>query len=160
MVDLEEIRGASLLAGLSRDDVLAIGELGELIEVAEGHYLFRLGDVANTFFILQRGRIELTLPLLVRGEETEVVVEELGVGDSLAWSALIAPHSMTMSARAIAPCRLIALARADLERLFAEQPALGRTFMANLAGLVGRRLRVSQAMWVGELQEHVSRQYG
>jgi CRP/FNR family transcriptional regulator len=160
MIDLKQVQHARVLAGLTPEERATLGQIAQTTELKKGDHAFHLGDEADTLFIIERGLIQLTLPLQVRSKETEVVTEELSGGDSLAWSALIRPHTLTMNARAMSPCKLIALARSDLQELFAREPTLGWKFMTNLAGLVSRRLRVSQAMWASELQEHVIKQYG
>lgn len=160
MNNLDSIRHANVLKGLSADARTALAGVAGERNLAKGEYLFHLGDAADTLFVIQRGLVQLTMPLQVRGNEKEIVTEELSNGDCLAWSALIAPHTLTMSARATTPSKLVGFPRDRLLELFEQSPALGYRLMANLAGVVGRRLHVTKAMWVRELQDHVSKQYG
>lgn len=160
MINLDAIKHAGVLRGLTDDQRAELATICEARDVGKAEYAFHLGDDADTLYIIQRGLIQLTMPLQVRGAEKEIVTEELSNGDCLAWSALIEPHTLTMSARATTPTKLFGFPRERLLQLFDERPTLGYRLLANLAGVVGRRLHVTKAMWVRELQDHVAKQYG
>jgi CRP-like cAMP-binding protein len=148
-----------LLAGLPQEDANQILALGDRIILASGSELFSLGEQADRLFLVQRGRIKLTLPMQIRGKEENVLVEEINHGQTVGWSALIPPHRFTLKATALLDSELIALSRDTLCTYFAEHPLAESTVRLNLAVIVGHRLQLFQAMWLREMQRIVELQY-
>ena len=146
-----------LLKGLQPDDLEAILALGSPRTLAEGEVLFELGDEADAVFLVQRGRVTLTLPLRVEGEHQDVMVEERLEGQLLGWSGLVPPHRFTLQSRAPVETELLVLPRQELLSLFSQQPEVGYTVLSNLARIVGQRLQVFQTMWLREMQRVVER---
>ncbi|HEY3355047.1 MAG TPA: cyclic nucleotide-binding domain-containing protein [Polyangia bacterium] len=149
-----------LTRGLSAAHAEALLGLGERVAVASGAPLFALGADADRLYLVERGRIALTLPITVRGADQDIFVEEKAAGETVGWSALVPPHRFTLSARAIAEAELLALPRAPLLALLAAEPALGFAVMSNMAAVIGRRLLKLQTMWVREVQRVVDARFG
>ena len=104
-----------LLAGLSPKEARQVLDLGTPLIVPSGQSLFELGDNANRLFLVERGRIKLTLPMTVRGREEHVFVEERSPGQTVGWSALIPPYCFTLTATAsLHEAEVIALPREHL----------------------------------------------
>lgn len=127
--------------------------------VASGQPLFRLGAPADRLFIVERGRIALRLPIQVAGRREEVVLEELGPGQTVGWSALIPPHRFTLEAVASVDAEVLALLRDDLAAHFQASPEVGYAVTQNVASVVGQRLGIMQAMWLREIQRMVQLRY-
>jgi len=144
-----------LLAGLAEDAAAGIVALGSRVSLAAGAVLFNLGDTADSLFLIERGRIALSMPMQVRGREEDLLVEERLPGQGLGWSALIPPHRFTLKATAPLETELLALPRSALLDYFAARPAVGYAVTRNLAAVVGQRLQVFQAMWLREMQRVV-----
>ena len=144
-----------LLKDLAPEQVQQVLALGTAVTVPSGAALFRLGDPAERLFLITRGRITLTLPMRISGQEQPVVVEERNSGQVVGWSALIPPYKFTLAATAPLETEVIALPRESLHRYFAENPAVGCKIALNLAVVVGHRLQLFQAMWLREMQRTV-----
>lgn len=151
--------GAELFVGLSGEQRRAVAHLARETKAFPGQALFRLGGQANAFYVVQRGSVELTFPLVVMGEHKETRFQTLEPGRTLAWSALVAPHRLTMSARATTAVDLLEFDRARIEQLFRDDPDIGRVVMSNLACVVGARFHELLALWVREVQRNVSQTY-
>jgi CRP-like cAMP-binding protein len=156
---LECINEAELFAGLSDAERVSVAALAHERKLAAGEVVFRLGERADTFYVIRRGRVELTFPLQVRGESKEARFQSLEPRRTLAWSALVPPHRVTMSARGTTDVELLAFDRDSLLELFAAQPAIGHVVMANLAGVIASRLHELLALWVREVQRNVAHTY-
>jgi len=145
-----------LLNGVSSSEAEQFLELGTRMIVPRGTSLFQLGDPADRLFLIEDGRIRLTLPMQVRGREEEVLVEERTPGQALGWSALIPPYGFTLTATA-APqdAQVIALPREALLKYFATNPATGYKIALNLAVVIGHRLQLFQTMWLREMERTV-----
>lgn len=144
-----------LLAGLSHDESQALLALGERISLSSGQSLFRMGDEASTLYVVERGRIALTLPMQVLGREEDVLVEERSPGQTVGWSALIPPYRFTLNATAPLETEVVAFTRSALLEHFAAWPIVGYIVTRNVASVIGQRLQVFQAMWLREMQRLV-----
>ena len=144
-----------LLRGLSSAEADQVLALGEKITVPSGGSLFRLGDPADHLYLTQRGRIRLTLPMMVRGREEDILVEEKSPGEMVGWSAFVPPYRFTLSAIAPLETEVLALSREALSAFCDSSPAVGYKIGMNLANLVGQRLQLVQAMWMREMQRTV-----
>ncbi len=144
-----------LLAHLPPDQAERIMALGTRIIVPSGTELFGLGAPATRIFVIERGRIRLTLPMQVRGAQEDVLVEERSPGQTVGWSALIPPYRFTLKATAPLDTDVIAFSREDLNRFLAANPETGYAVALNLAAVIGQRLQLFQAMWLREMQRVV-----
>jgi CRP-like cAMP-binding protein len=156
---LETLDSAEVLAGLAPEHLRPLAALARERRAAAGQVLFRLGEQAEEFFVIGRGSVDLTFPLLVMGETRETRFQSLGPGRMLAWSALVPPHRLTMGARAATDVELLALDRHRVAELLREQPVIGHVVMANLASVVAARLHELLALWVREVQRNVAQTY-
>ena len=145
-----------LLRGLPDDEASQVMALGSRVSLPSGGELFRLGAAADCVYVVERGRIALTLPIQVGGREEDVLVEERVVGQTVGWSGLIPPHRFTLRATAPLETEVVALPRAALLEFFTAHPAAGYLVTRNLAAVVGQRLQVFQAMWLREMQRVVA----
>lgn len=159
MTMLETLRDGELFAGLSEEGCRAVEGLAQRRSHAAGEVLFRAGDPADELYVIRRGRVELTFPLVVLGETRETRFQSLEPGRTLAWSALVPPHRMTMSARASTDVELLVLERARLLDELGRRPDVGHAVMGNLSRVVAARLHEVVALWVREVQRDVSRTY-
>lgn len=153
------LEGSDLVVGLDGAQRAALNALVVPREVAAGEVVFRLGEEASDVFVVLEGTVELTFPLHLLGESRDVCFHTLRAGRTLAWSALVPPHRLTMGARTTAPVRLAALPRAALLELVQQQPALGARLVTNLLHVVATRLTEAQALWVREVQRNVAQIY-
>ena len=149
---LEELSQAELFQGLSTDGVGRLLAIGRRRRLDAGQYLFLLGDSAEHLFVVVKGKVDLCLPVALRGVVKDVSVESLGPGKFLGWSAVVQPYRFTLSARAVEPSEVIGFPRAELLEVFASAPETGYRFFTKLSELVGIRLHTFQALWVRELQ--------
>ncbi len=150
------IAQTDLFAGLDERESAAVASIGRVRVARAGSSLFRVGDVAESVYVVKEGRVDVTVPLVVSGEPREVRYESLGPGDTLGWPALIPPHGFAENARASTPVVLLAFGREQLLQLMAAQPRISLTLVANLARALGRRLVQTQALWVRQMQREVN----
>lgn len=144
-----------LLNGLSIAEANQVLSLGSRITVPSGGALFRLGDTADRLFLIERGRIRLTFPMLVRGQEEDIFFDEKSPGETVGWSAVVPPYHFTLSATAPLETEVIALPRETLREFCESTPAIGAKIGLNLAILIGQRLQLVQAMWMREVERTI-----
>jgi CRP-like cAMP-binding protein len=151
---------SELFDGLPRQEADLVMALGVASVVPSGSVLFNLGDRADRIFIIERGRVALTLPIQVLDHSEDVLLEERVPGQAVGWSALIPPHHFTLKGVAVFETELLAFSRQALSDHFAAHPATGHAVMCNVAATIGQRLQVVQAMWLREMQRVVATRLG
>jgi len=144
-----------LLAGLNHDEATELLALGSRVSLSSGEVLFRMGSEAGSLYLVERGRIALTLPMQVAGREEDVLVEERSPGQTVGWSALIPPYRFTLNATAPLETEVLAFTRSSLLDHFGRWPVIGYIVTRNVASVIGQRLQVFQAMWLREVQRLV-----
>ncbi|MFD1333716.1 Crp/Fnr family transcriptional regulator, partial [Methylopila musalis] len=128
------IGGLDLFAGASPEDVAALASAARPRRFAAGATLFQRGDPGREMFIVTDGRIRLSV-LSVEGKELSLRHAEAGalIGEMAALDG----GARSADATAVTDAGALALARADMDRLIAERPALARAVIRFLC----RRLR-------------------
>lgn len=154
-----DVTASSLFRGLTVAECDPFVALASARTVPKGAYLFRLGDTAESLFVVRSGVVELTMPLAMQSGDREVVVEEARAGDTVAWSALVEPFRCTMSARAGTDVELLVFPPRALEAAIAVHADAGVRVLTNLAKVIARRLQVTHAMWTREVQRVVIETY-
>jgi CRP-like cAMP-binding protein len=146
------LKQGALFEGLSEEGRRRLSAIAKRRSLQTGEYVFQLGDSADDFYVLVGGKVDLCLPMPLRGIVKDVSVESVGVGHALGWSALVKPYQFTLSARATEPSEVLGFARRELLDLFEAEPGIGYALFTKIAETVGTRLHTFQALWVRELQ--------
>jgi CRP/FNR family transcriptional regulator, cyclic AMP receptor protein len=157
---LDALVRSTLFRGVSAAQCEAFLPLVRECRAERDDYLFRLGEPAEALFIIRHGTVHLTMPLAMHGTVREVVVQEAGDGDTIAWSAFIEPFRFTMSARAGTDVDLLGLSTRELQSALEAHPEAGVRIVTNLARVIARRLQLMHTMWTRELQRAVNETFG
>jgi CRP-like cAMP-binding protein len=142
----------ALFEGFDDEGMKRLCDIATRRTVDTDKYLFLLGDNADQFFVLTKGKVDLCFPMPIGGVVKDVAVESVGIGQALGWSALVKPYRFTLSARATRPSEVVGFSRRDLLDLFEARPATGCAFFTKISEIVGLRLLTFQALWMRELQ--------
>lgn len=152
MLSVDALNQTALFVGISPEAVAELWSLGSDSNHQAGELLFERGGEARDVLVLESGAAELFFPLPVLGVTKDVIVERVGPGDVLAWSALISPFSLTLSGRCTEACVVRRFVRRDMKNLLEAHPRVGYTLMENLAAVVASRLEHFQNLWIREIQ--------
>ncbi len=106
-----------------------------------GHYIFREGEIANTFYILREGCVALEIFAPGRGP---VTLETLGEGEILGWSWLIPPYQRHFSARAVEMTRAFGLDAVCLRNKCEQDHDLGYELLKRFSTLIVDRLHATR----------------
>ncbi len=145
-----------LFAGLTAADLEKLEQASTRVKVARGTRIFNLGEEATSLLLIIDGVVGLTLPIVVHGESHEVTLDEKSAGSFIAWSALVPPHKLTLSAVAGADVTLARFDGADMRRLMEDDVDLRCRILANLAHLIGSRVATLEALLIRNIQRQVS----
>ena len=147
------VKGAyQLLAGLSPEQAQRVVDLGEVISLGPETQFITLGERAKNLYLIRSGRIALSKPISLRGEERDILLEEKDPGNTVGWSAFVPPYLFTLNARAVVDTELIVISGAALRELSHHDPQIGAKVSSNVAEMIGRRLLTVQTMWVRAMQ--------
>jgi CRP-like cAMP-binding protein len=105
----------------------------EVIAVAAGKYIFRIGEAAKVMYVIIEGEVDLMLG--------DTVVETAREGAFIGEMALIDDEPRSASARARSNCRVFPIDEARFQSLVKETPFFALQVMKTLA----RRLRKMDA---------------
>ncbi len=143
MIPIQLLRQVCIFEGLTDSQLEKISSLcREEIHVA-GALVCREGDPAEQFYILREGKVALEMGVRLWPEHKirEMTIETLNSGEPFALSALAESAVLTMSARAVDRCRVLALDGADLQHLMDIDHHMGHQIGQGLANLIASRLR-------------------
>lgn len=137
MISLQELKHYRHFAGFSTRNLNDIALISHKKTFQKGDRLFREGNTATHLMFLKSGEINIVYRL---GDDREVVADTLVPGDTLAWSAVLAPHRLTASGVGNKDGSLILIEAEGLRKLCDENTDLGYSLMREIAGTLRSRL--------------------
>ena len=129
------------LTGLMPEHLRALVDNAMLMSWQRGGVIFREGDPANRFYLIQEGKVALES----RREEAEpVLIQHLGPGDVLGWSWLFPPYYWHFDARAVEPTTTIFFYGTRLREQCETDYDLGYELMKRMTAVVIQRLQATR----------------
>ncbi|MGA8593303.1 MAG: cyclic nucleotide-binding domain-containing protein [Bryobacteraceae bacterium] len=136
---IEELERAAeaypLLANLPPEHLGKLFEAAEHREFEQDQIIFGEGAKSEYLFLIASGRIALEFTAAQR-----IVVQTLGPGDAMGWSALTKTARTHFQARTLSVVRAIAFDGAKLSVAFEYDHSLGYEMMKRLLAMVTERL--------------------
>ncbi|MFZ0325635.1 MAG: cyclic nucleotide-binding domain-containing protein [Actinomycetes bacterium] len=111
------------------------------VHMAEGQYLYREGDPAETFYVIRHGRVAVEAHKPSGGSITVDTVDE---GEVLGWSWLVPPHRWLFDARAVVSTSAVAFDGTCLRGKCDDDPVLGYALMQRVAHVMYERLQAAR----------------
>jgi CRP-like cAMP-binding protein/Flp pilus assembly protein TadD len=110
-----------LLSKLTLEQNVLLANRLKVIEFRPGQIVFHMGEMGETFYIVETGEVEVLAPD-VQGSPS--VLDRLGPGDFFGEIALLRAVPRTATIRVVSPTRLLALSREDFNDVLARYPLL------------------------------------
>ena len=88
------------LKGISPVHLKVLAALAMHSRFEAGESIFREGDPANRFYLIQQGKVALESGV---GDRGTILIQTIGAGDVLGWSWLFPPYYWHFDARALEP---------------------------------------------------------
>ena len=97
--------------------------------------------MADTFYVIRRGRVSIDVHAPGRGAE---VIETVGPGSVVGWSWLVPPYRWTFDARALDDVGAIAIDGACLRAKALADPAFGFALLSRVSAVLLERLQATR----------------
>ena len=143
---LDAIRSVPLFSSLDDGAAEELRTLLRTRQIPTGTTLFRAGDKGDAMYLIERGRVRITV---ADEEEKEIVLAELAQGDFFGEMAIIDGKQRSANANVAEDARLSVLSRADFLRFIHGNPGIALEMLSASFS----RLRATDKM----LQQRVSR---
>lgn len=137
MISPERLRRFPHCAQAPDEMLKKVAMISEGRDFDEGEELFAEGNPADHLMFLEDGEVNILYRL---GDHTEVVVDTLVAGDTLAWSALLQPYTLTATGVGRVAGSLVAVQAKELRALCVENPRYAYQLMTEVARTLRSRL--------------------
>jgi len=139
--------------GLPAPYLEIIGSSATTQRVKPREYLFRQGEPANRFYLIESGEIALEAHLPAGGT---VVIQTLMTGDVMGWSWLFPPFVWHLQARCVKSATLIVLSGAHILAAADSDHDFGYEIMKRVSRVAVERLqRTRDRLWDQEIRTMV-----
>jgi CRP-like cAMP-binding protein len=129
------------LSGMRPQHLRILADAAMKRDFSAGESIFREGEIANRFYLIQRGKVLLETS---RTEGSALPVQSIGSGDVLGWSWLFPPFYWHFDARAIEPTQTIFLFGTRLREQCEADPDFGYELMKRLCQVPIQRLQATR----------------
>ena len=143
MVTVEMLKRFPLLAHLPREDLAELMEVCEIETWEAGQIVGHEGDRADKLRLILLGKVALDkrIQLGHHGTVRRANVSIVGPGRAFCWSAVVAPHILTLTSVCLEPCKFIAIDSERLQTFMDENPQTARRLLSSITEVVGSRLK-------------------
>jgi CRP-like cAMP-binding protein len=131
----------AFLRGLKPEHLRLLADNAMRMEYAADELIFREGDPANRFYLIEHGKVSLES----RGrDEPPVCIQVIGPGDVLGWSWLFPPYYWHFDARAVEPTTALFLYGTRLRDQCEQDHEFGYELMKRMTAIVIQRLQAAR----------------
>jgi CRP-like cAMP-binding protein len=135
------IAGHPFLCGLKPAHMRRLVDSAMRVRFETGELIFREGDPANRFYLVEEGRVSLESQLR---DEGPVAIQVIGPGEVLGWSWLFPPYYWQFDARALEPTTALFFYGTRLREQCEQDHAFGYEMMKRMTQVVIRRLQATR----------------
>jgi len=147
----KQIAAHPLLRGIKREHLKILAACAMPAQFKEGELIFREGDPANRFYLLEDGKVSLESH---GKDEAPVCIQTIGAGDVLGWSWLFPPYYWHFDARTLEPVKAIFFYGTWLREYSEQDHDLGYELMKRMAEVVIRRLQATRQQLLDARRSH------
>jgi|ERR1041385_5203119 CRP-like cAMP-binding protein len=135
-----QVAAHPFLIGISEHHIRLLADCAMRSHFKAGQVIFREGESANRFYLIEHGKIALESSTLGQ----PVIIEEIGDGDLLGWSWLFPPYAWHFSARALQDTNAIFFYGTVLRDYCEKDNSLGFELFKRMSVVMLRRLQAAR----------------
>lgn len=128
-------------AGLPEEDLARLAECAEPVHLSAGHVLFREGEPAERFYLLQSGRVGLEVHATGRPAH---LLTTLGPGDLVGASWRFPPYQWQFEAVVLDDAEALALDAVAVRALCEADDGLGHRLVTRVSAALVKRLQAAR----------------
>lgn len=128
------------LAGMNARHLGILSECAIVTRFEPGQVIFRAGEPANGFYLIESGKVVLEEP---QADGERIMIDLVSGGEPLGWSWLFSPYLWQFDARAIEPCRALCLSGIMLRQHRDEDFFLSHELFKRMSEVMVRRLQAA-----------------
>jgi len=129
------LKQGDLFWGMDSDFVKQIMDESEKNTFEEGETLFEEGETAESFYILLKGRIKLSI-----GEGGPAVYIAKDPGQVIGWSTLLGRETYSATAKPVDPATVLKIGKSSFLEKLQKVPASEAMLYKRVAAMLGDRL--------------------
>ena len=129
------------LAGLSPHHLRLLCDCAMPAHFSADELIFKEGDQANRFYLIQKGRVALECYTKKSGN---ALIQIIGSGDVLGWSWLFPPYFWHFNARALEPTEAVFIYATPLREECESDHELGYELLKRMAEIMLTRLQATR----------------
>ncbi len=137
----ESLKKHAFFAGLDAEVIRTIAEFGTRKSFPENQLIFRRGESADKFFLIESGLVSVGInPSMHSPVNIQIVTDN----EVLGWSWLVPPYVWQFDGRTLEPTTVIILNAEKLRNLFETRADIGYEISRRVVQIVGRRLQATR----------------
>ncbi|BBO76267.1 hypothetical protein DSCW_36840 [Desulfosarcina widdelii] len=129
------LKQGDLFWGMDKNFVKEVMDISTKVSLEEKQTVFKEGDSADSFYVLVKGRLQLTL-----GEKSREVYVAYQPGEIVGWSSLTGRETMTATAQCLENTTLQQIERKKFHEILDRYPTEGSALFQRVAQMLGNRL--------------------
>jgi CRP/FNR family cyclic AMP-dependent transcriptional regulator len=117
-----------------------------------GTVLFKEGDVASNFYIVEEGRVLLRMEVDMGSGRPPLLLDvaTIAAGHGIGWSVFAEPHRYTASCRCLENSKMISFNADKLKGLLDQDPELGYEVLKGIVRILASRLNNTRELLFDE----------
>jgi len=129
------------LAGMNRKELALLTDCAMIVRFAAGQVIFREGENANRFYLIESGRVALESAGAPGGT---IEIETVHAGELLGWSWMFPPYAWHFTARAMEPTVAIFFYGTILREYCERNHSLGYELFKRMSAVMVKRLQAAR----------------
>lgn len=129
------LKQGDLFWGMDKNFVKEVMDISTKVSLGEKQTVFKEGDPADSFYVLVKGRLQLTL-----GEKSRQVYVAYQPGEIVGWSSLTGRETMSATAQCLESTTLQQIGRKKFQEILERYPTEGSALFQRVAQMLGNRL--------------------
>ena len=135
------------LAGMNHKHLALLADCAMEVRFAPGQVIFREGDLANRFYLIETGQVVLET---AEPGSKPAVIDSIRGGDLLGWSWIFPPHVWHFTARAVEPTVAIFFYGTILREYCERNHSLGYELFKRMGAVMVKRLQATRQRIVAQ----------
>lgn len=151
MIARENLKQILILGYLTDEMLDKLIPIAELLLFDANEYIFRQGDKAERFYMLQKGKVLLEHDIT---DEITVSVSAVNPGYSFGWSAMLDEVFYTSDAICAEACEVFSFREKKIKALFEKDHSLGFIMSQRLLVIMKKRYDIRTEQFIKTIRHH------